>query len=102
MRTLRVVFLGAILAAASLAAHAAEAAAPETAERTAARKSAKMVTGINIQIEVERIKTYAESVRTEVQITRTTLLVVMIGLAALILFVYGKVGMMERKLLKGR
>lgn len=98
MRALQAVFLASVLAAGGLA-FAAEAARPAAKETVSGP-----VTMAELKAEIGNVNratgSYIDGLKKEAQTTRKTVLVVMLGLAALILFTYAKVGMVEKKLLK--
>ena len=94
MKKLRAVLLASALVLGSVGVSAAAAAA------------ARPLTKAELRSELDRVnrasRSHTEDLRREIQTTRTTVLVVMLGLAALIIFVYAKVGVAERNLLKNK
>jgi len=92
MRGVRAVFLASALALGGLVASVAAAEAPAA------------LTKAELRSETDRVnratRGHTEDLRREIRATRTTVLVVMLGLAALVIFVYAKVGVVEKKLLK--
>ena len=92
MKGMRTVVLAAALALGGLVASAVAAEAPAALTKAELRSETDRINRVT--------RGHTEDLRREIRATRTTVLVVMLGLAALVIFVYAKVGVVEKKLLK--